>query len=341
MKNQQRFDDFVNLGKVISQYLATESPVLQEVMQRAKAENPWFTIQNQRFALQAITQWLNVETLLPWVQTYPLSQYERPKDVAVVMAGNIPLVGFHDFLCVLLANHRIIVKPSHKDQQLITWLSQLLIAIQPEFADAIRFESNILPHFDAIIATGSQLTQSHFETYFSNKLHIFRGHRNSVAVLNGQETPDNLKHLFEDMFRYFGLGCRNVSMLYVPKGYDFNPLYAAAESCTDLFTELQQHHSFQNNYLYQKIAFSMGRIPFMDCGTFLLCKSTRLPPPLSVVHFTYYDDLRMLTNTLSTQALQCSVGYGQNIAFGQAQHPTLSDYADGIDTMKFCVNLGQ
>ena len=333
MTSENRLSAFVKLGVCLNEQLCSKHTEFTDVLARANQENPWFTDDNIRFALSGIVDDLNEKNLNGWVSHYAPAM---PKTIAVVMAGNLPLVGFRDFLAVLISGHKILCKLSSKDSVLFHYLAKKLIQIEPKFTEQICFESSVIKGFDAVIATGGHHTVQHFYDYFSKYPHIIRGHRNSCAILDNTENTDELQGLFEDMFRYFGLGCRNVTKLFVPEHYDFQKLIAAAQRATSLQQCLQQHHLYQSNFQYQQVVSALNNRKTIDAGVFALIENSSLTPPISIVHYEYYSDLPNVQKILETQKnqIQCIVSH-IDTPFGKAQKPTLFDYADGVDTMKF------
>ena len=348
MTFQNRLSAFVKLGNFLNEQLGSENAEFKDVLIRANQENPWFTEENMRFALRAIVSDLDEKNLNDWISHYPfLHDVEtqciaslRQKTIAVIMAGNLPLVGFRDFLAVLISGHKILCKLSSKDSVLLKFLAEKLIQIEPKFSEQICFAKHVTKEFDAVIATGGNYAVEHFYGNFSKYPHIIRGHRNSCAILDGSENSDELRGLFEDMFRYFGLGCRNVTKLFLPKCYDFQRLIDVTQGQKDLYQSLEQHHLYQNNLRYQKVVSALSSQQIIDANVFLLVENSSLTPPISVVHYQYYSDLAEVKQNLEAQKnhLQCIVSRN-NIPFGYAQKPTLFDYADGIDTMEFLREL--
>ncbi|MCL2414143.1 MAG: hypothetical protein FWC94_02695 [Bacteroidales bacterium] len=344
MTFQNRFSAFVKLGSSLNEQLSSENAEFTDVLSRANQENPWFTEENIRFALRAVVSDLDEKNLNDWTLQYPFLRNavetqciaSLQKTIAVIMAGNLPLVGFRDFLAVLISGHKILCKLSSKDSILLKFLAEKLIQIEPKFSELICFENHITEGFDAVIATGGSHAVGNFYEYFSKYPHIIRGHRNSCAILDGSENPEELQGLFEDMFRYFGLGCRNVTKLFLPKNYDFQLFIEIVRNQKDLYQGLEQHHLYQNNFRYQKVVSALNLRKTIDTGVFLLVEDPSLTPPISVVHYEYYSDLTEVKQSLEAQKnhLQCIVSRN-NTPFGHAQKPTLFDYADGIDTMEF------
>jgi hypothetical protein len=307
------------------------------VVFKAKSENPWFTTENIEMAWLGITKFLNREALYKWIKLYKI-EHATPRSIAIVMAGNIPLVGFHDLLCVLIAGHSAIIKASSKDSVLIRYIINLLSEIDPDLFEKITFTER-LKIFDAVIATGSDNSSRYFEYYFGKYPHIIRRNRTSCAILTGNESEAGFQKLGVDIFSYFGLGCRNVSKIYVPVGYDFSPLYRGIES----FKEVINHHKYCNNYDYQKSIMLVNSVQFLDNGFLMITEDSRTVSPISVLYYETYKSKEDLNEKIAQvkNKLQCIVGEiaPANIPFGQAQYPELGDYADQIDTLKFLCDL--
>ncbi|UOR07234.1 acyl-CoA reductase [Hymenobacter aerilatus] len=332
MNHSDRLAAFVALGQRL-QHLSEDE--LAGLGARARNQNNWFTPTNVAYALKGIAELLAEEPLRQWAGRYP-AEPEQPRQIGVVMAGNIPLVGFHDLLCVLLSGHILLAKPSSDDTVLMTWIASELVKLEPRFEEMIRFVPR-LNAADAFIATGSDNTGRYFEYYFGKKPNLIRRNRTSLAILTGRETEHDLGLLGEDIFRYYGLGCRNVSKLYVPVGFSFPTLLDALQP----WQHILDHHKYQNNYDYNKSILLVNGVPHYDNGFVLLTESPQLVSPISVVHYEGYQheiDLveRLTTVAAQTQCLVSAGGqYPGSFAFGRAQHPQVWDYADGIDTMKF------
>lgn len=312
----------------------------ENAIRTAFFHNAWFTPDNCRLAIRRIaSRFLNADFLQQWAQHYRLDLHHAhpPKTIALVMAGNIPLVGFHDWLAVLMSGNKALVKLSSKDEHLPRFLWQQLALIQADFAQqSTVFTEHIIQNFDAVIATGSNNSGRYFEHYFAKYPHIIRKNRGSVAVLTGKETPNDIEQLGQDIFTYFGLGCRNVSKLFVPKGYDFSYLLDHLES----FSEVMQHHKYKNNYDYLRSLLLLNQTPHYASDFLMLIENKAVSSPLSCVHFEFYDSNDDLSNHLIEQAadIQAVVGEGF-IPFGDTQNPSLSDYADKVDTMQFLLQL--
>jgi hypothetical protein len=311
---------------------------LKEIVARAGHHNGWFTEDNILFSLQQWGDLLTEENLKDWLSKYSFNKNIEPKTVGVVMAGNIPLVGFHDFLCVLLSGNKVLAKLSSNDKILLPYLSNYLMEQAPSLSDKIEFVDGRMENFDAVIATGSNNTSRYFEYYFGNKPNIIRKNRNSVAILTGNESEEELKALGEDIFRYYGLGCRNVSKIYVPKGYDFNGLFNALFHYKDIIHQ----HKYANNYDYNKAVYLMSQFKILDNGFLVLKEDDSLTSPISALFYSYYDDestLRKMLQEIEEQ-IQCVVSAkDSDVNFGDTQKPSVSDYADGIDTMEFLLKL--
>jgi hypothetical protein len=331
MRAEERISAFHQLGKELQ---ALPDETFQSLASDARNENPWFTIDSVRMAVRGITSWLETSKLLAWTAHYNVNVPQRT--VAIVMAGNIPLVGFHDFLSVLVAGHSVMIKLSSKDTIWIRYIVKELIRIEPRFAGRIIFAEQ-LKGFDAIIATGSDNTSRYFEYYFGKYQHIIRRNRTSIAVLTGNESTDDLNSLGGDVFNYFGLGCRNVGKIFLPAGYRPEQLLDAWSSHRDIV----HHHKYCNNYDYQKSVLLVTQLPFLDSGYVMLQQHEKLFSPLSVVYYEYYDNDESLAQKLLTieDKVQCIVAAKGEVKFGQSQSPGLGDYADRVDTMAFLTSL--
>lgn len=344
----ERKSAFIALGKFLSQFKLDNSQQQQNVplndsfyndmlalIELSRSHNGWYTDEQVFFALQSWAEALTAENLDKWLENYKLDGIESKK-VGLILAGNIPLVGFHDFLSVLITGHKALVKTSSNDQHLLPFLAKYLIAVEPKFNDAIIFTEGKLEGFDAVIATGSNNTARYFEYYFKDKPSIIRKNRNSVAILTGNETKEDLIDLGEDIFRYFGLGCRNVSKLFVPKGYDFKVFFEAIFEYKDVIF----YEKYANNYDYNKAVFLMSNFKLLDNEFLTLKEDTSHASPISSVFYEFYDDLEQLKERLRTEheQIQCIVSNkltDDSIAFGQTQKPGLLDYADNVDTIAF------
>ena len=332
MNHSERLAAFVALGHRLAHLPADE---LATQAARARNQNAWFDLPNVRAAVAGIARLLAGEPLRQWAARYP-PEPAAVRQIGVVMAGNIPLVGFHDLLCVLLSGHVLLAKLSADDTALMAWLMEELLALEPRFADSIK----VVPRLnaaDAFIATGSDNTARYFEYYFGKRPHLIRRNRTSVAVLTGRETSSELALLAPDIFQYYGLGCRNVSKLFVPEDYDFIPLLDALQ----IGEGVLNHHKYQNNYDYNKSILLVNRVHHYDTGFLLLTRNTALVSPISVLHYTEYASEVELVDQLTdvaaqTQCLVSAAGrFAGSVPFGRAQEPNVADYADGVDTMEF------
>jgi hypothetical protein len=309
------------------------------LIKRQKAFNGWFTETFVLDAIDAIAKMLNKENLEKWVSSYEIKE-PTPKNVGVIMAGNIPLVGFHDFLCVLISGHNVIAKTSSEDNTLLRKIAEILIDIEPEFSSRIKFVER-LENFDAVIATGSNNTARYFEAYFGKYPNIIRKNRNSVAVLDNNDSKEDIVKLGKDIFQYYGLGCRNVSKLYVPKGYNFNQFF---EAIFVDFQDIVNNNKYANNYDYNKAVYLLGNNQLLDNNFILLKEDESLSSPVAVLHYEFYESIDELTKHLEEQKenIQCIVSKSAPITslnFGEAQQPKIWDYADGVDTLTFLTNL--
>lgn len=318
----QEWKDF-HLGVTKSEY-----EQLEGIVNRQVAYNGWFTKENVRKALLNLGQQLTEENLIKWTNKYTYAS--NPKRIGIIMAGNIPLVGFHDFLCVLCAGHKAVCKLSSNDKTLLPALASHLIEFAPELKERIEFSAGKIGEMDGVIATGSDNSIKYFEQYFGKYPHIFRKNRTSVAVLDGTESPEELRALGEDLFAYFGLGCRNVSHLFVPESFDLNRFFEAIVDYGDII----HNNKYGNNYDYQRAVYLMNQIPLLDNNFVLLRESTDLFSPLAMLHYERYSDVKDVSDRLEREKENIQVIVGKQYeAFGAAQCPSLSDYADGVDVM--------
>lgn len=344
-----RLQAFVKLGNFLRAYCeyASEGQLKKETtafsdfddkIDLARHKNGWFTRKNVLYSIQYWGDQLAPENLTNWSTKYDLIS-KRSINVGLVMAGNIPLVGFHDFLMTLLTGNRALIKLSSNDEILMPLVTRRLIQFEPSLKNHISFVTNKLKDFDAVIATGSDNTARYFEYYFRETPHIIRKNRNSIAVLTGNESENQLQALGEDIFRYFGLGCRNVSKIYVPKGYNFESFFKAMYRHKDII----QHAKYANNYDYNKAVYLMSDFKILDNGFMILKKEESLGSPIATIFYEEYDTVNHLKEKITAErgSVQCIVSSGfsdDEINFGQTQQPTLTDYADGIDTAKFLID---
>ena len=333
MNLQQRIDLLVKLKTFIEDKNNEQWLLAKE---RAARENPWFTPAFIELAITSIaTEFLDEKKITHWVKQYTVpSENLQPQKVGVVMAGNIPLVGFHDFLCVFITGHKILIKPSSKDEILIKFLVNKMIEWNDALKQYINFAEN-LKNCDAYIATGSNNSSRYFEYYFSKYPSIIRRNRTSVAVLEGNETKEELQLLSGDAQLYLGLGCRNITKLYVPQQYDFLKLLDALKQ----YDYLIEFHKYKHNYDYQLAMLIMSNKKYMNNGSVVLSENVSLFSAISHLHYEYYTDKEILIESLvQNDDVQCIIGKGF-VPFGKSQQPSLTDYADGVDTMAFLMGL--
>jgi len=343
---------FVELGKFLSQFSENENIKCSDVLQNdlffdafadlialSQSHNGWYTPEQVHFAVKSWADALTEENLSQWLSAYDIVEKE-PKNVGLILAGNIPLVGFHDFISVLISGNKALVKTSSNDQHLLPFLAKYMIALEPEFKNYITFVDGKLENFDAVIATGSNNTARYFEYYFKDKPSIIRKNRNSVAVLNGKESKEELVNLGEDIFRYFGLGCRNVSKLFVPKGYVFDAFFEALFEYQDVI----HYEKYANNYDYNKAVFLMSNFKLLDNGFLTIKEDLSYASPISSVFYEFYEDENELFSRLEKESdqIQCIVSktaVSNSIPFGKTQKPELWDYADNVDTIEFLLKI--
>lgn len=329
----QRIELAVKLG----QYMQEKNAGWEHAKQRATALNGWFIPEFINTAIQNIvTNFLQKKILEKWVKQYPEIANETitPKNVGIVMAGNIPLVGFHDFLSVFISGHNMLIKASSKDEVLIQHLVKILIEWQPELKHSIVF-ADMLKGCDAYIATGSNSTAGYFDYYFGKYPHIIRRNRSSVAILSGSETAEEMEALADDVHLYFGMGCRNITKLYVPRDYDFVPLINVFKK----YIHLADVNKFRNNYDYNLALHVLNNKYYMSTGALLIVEDDNIFSPVSQLNYEAFDNIHTVTDSLKNNpSIQCIVGNGF-IAFGHAQCPAIDQYADGEDTMRFLASL--
>ncbi len=333
MNLQHRIDLLSRLGE----YILSDDPAWQEAKEKAERENSWFI--PEFVELSAITiarSFLQKDILQEWANQYELPEIPTglPKTIGLVMAGNIPLVGFHDFLSVFVSGHKLLIKTSSKDQALIKHLVTKLAKWDSKVNDHVQF-ADMLKGCDAYIATGSNNSAGYFEYYFGKYPHIIRRNRTSVAILTGDETTEELLQLADDVFLYFGLGCRNVTKLFVPENYDFIPLLDAFRK----YDHLADMHKYKNNYDYNLALHLLNKKFYMSTPALLLVEESSFFSPISQLHYEFYSKPENLADSLQNHPdLQCIVGRAYT-PFGQAQCPSIRDYADAVDTMLFLKNL--
>ena len=331
MTLQQRIDLLARLGE----YMQNNGQDWIAAKELANRSNPWFVPEFIQMSADSIrAEFLQKDKLSDWVKQYKVPEVnEKPATVGVVMAGNIPMVGFHDMLCIFITGHKQRIKLSSKDDKLIKHLVHVLYDWNFEVKELISIEEN-LKGCTAYIATGSNNSGRYFDYYFGKYPNIIRRNRTSVAILDGTETGLELEKLAEDIQTYFGLGCRNVTKLYVPEEYDFQPLLKALNK----YAHYEDFHKYKHNYDYQLALLMMGNKFYMTNETILLSQNTSLFTAVSQVNYEFYKNKEELKSLNNNPDVQCVIGH-HNISFGEAQHPCLTDYPDGRDTMKFAMSL--
>ena len=348
MTLENRIEAFVKLGDFLGQFQPTEIIKNEKVslndlffepfklqIKRAQEFNGWFTEENILTAFYSWSNILNASNLYNWTSIYNLN-INNAKTIGVIMAGNIPLVGFHDFLSVLISGHHIAVKQSSSDKYFLPLIAKYLEKVEPGFKGKISFTEDKLTDFDAIIATGSNNTAKYFTYYFGKYPNIIRQNRNSVAIITGNESEKDLQDLGEDIFRYFGLGCRSVAKVFVPENYDFDLLFKAIYS----YKEIINYKKYQNNYDYNKAVYLMSQFKLIENGFLMLKEDHSYSSPIASLFYEYYENIDELKLKLEIEndLIQCIVGNQdiENIVpFGETQKPQLWDYADGVDTLDF------
>ena len=352
MDLQQRINAFSKLGAFLSQFHTNGIEKKENIeanemfydgfkhqIKLAKEHNGWFTESNILFSLESWSNALTKSNISKWIGNYNFNNLDS-KTIAIIMAGNIPLVGFHDFLSVLISGHKVLVKQSSNDKHLLPFLSKYLEVVEPDFKGRIKFTEEKLDDFDAVIATGSDNTARYFEYYFKDKPSIIRKNRNSVAILSGKETNEQLEALSDDIFRYYGLGCRNVSKLFVPKGYDFDAFFKAVYKWHPVIHEAK----YANNYDYNKAVYLMSEFDMLENGFLMVKEDESYASPIATIFYETYENLDSLKQKFKTDSekIQCIVasGFSKNeVAFGETQNPQLWDYADNVDTVEFLLKI--
>lgn len=367
MTADDRIKAFEQLGQIFEIYLKSETSrekpasqndhsekdsrnalykdILENAVKEAGILNPWFNRSNVINAFSAISRILKRNNLNSWLKNWDpeLLSPKTPLTIGVIMAGNIPLAGFHDFLSILITGHKFIGKLSSRDDRLLPAVAELISLIDEELGHNAVFTEEKLSGIDAIIGTGSDNTYRYFDYYFGKYPHIFRKNRNGVAILKGDETHYQIAALGDDIFTYFGLGCRSVSKIFVPYGYDLNKFIETLEK----FSYVSEHNKYMNNYQYYRSVYLLNKIPHSDNGFLLLKQDETHHSPTGVLYYEYYQSLDILTERLNMEKdlLQCIVSDKisglKTIPFGKAQFPELWDYADDINTIDFLINLGK
>ncbi len=339
MNLSERIDTMAQWGQAISSLRAEQ---LDGLCTRAYHQNQWFTPENIKQSLSAITtKYLAKEKLDQWVSNYDLPATPSQHKVGLIMAGNIPLVGFHDLLCTYITGHKAIVKCSSKDEVLLPALLDLLRDISPEAADSIQIVDRMTGQ-DAVIATGGDTAAVHFEYYFKHYPNIIRKNRNSVAVLDGSESPDDIFALGHDIFDYFGLGCRSVSKLYIPRDYGLDQFFEGIYDHRDII----HHNKYKNNFDYNHAIYILTQEKFLTNDFLIVREDPSMASRIACLHIERYDDIEEVSKALKANAenLQCvssrvPIEDIVHIPLGQSQQPGLSDYADHVDTLDFLIGL--
>ncbi len=349
---KDRIRAFVKLGDFLGQFtpgkIVKNDSVLHNDLffdafktqiKRAQEFNGWFTEDNILYAFSNWSKLLNYNDLKKWTSFYELENNPANK-VAIIMAGNIPLVGFHDFLSVLISGNKVIVKQSSNDRHFLPLIAKYLEKTEPDFKEKIEFTDKKLEKFNAVIATGSNNTARYFEYYFGKHPNIIRKNRNSIAVITGEESQIDLKNLGEDIFRYFGLGCRSVAKIFVPRGYNFDLLFQAIYP----YKNIIEYKKYENNYDYNKAVYLMSHFKIIENGFIMLKEDASYASPIASLFYEYYEDLDKLKMKLEQdkESIQCIVGKSgieNMVKFGETQKPQLTDYADGVDTLEFLQKL--
>ncbi len=351
MNLEHRIQTFVKLGTFLSQFKTAGIKKMPDIehnelfydgflhqLKLAEENNNWFTKENLLFACENWANALQEASIKKWIFDEKFT--ENPKTVAIIMAGNIPLVGFHDFLSVLISGHSTLVKLSSNDKHLLPFIAKYLEYLNSDFKGKITFSDEKLENFDAVIATGSDNSARYFEYYFKDKPNIIRKNRNSVAILTGNETKEQLEALSDDIFQYFGLGCRSVSKIFVPKNYDFNDFFGGMYNKNEIINNVK----YANNYDYNKAVYLMSEFDILENGFLMIKEDTSYSSPIATVFYEFYDDIDALKQHLieDKDKIQCIVSDGftdNEITFGQTQQPELWDYADDVNTLKFLATI--
>lgn len=341
MNLKQRVALFVELGERLHNFIHYShntdpiNSIFEQAIQMAFFENGWFNRANCLKSIEGISYWLSLPILTDFVRRYPFENADNQKNVLIIMAGNIPFVGFHDLMCVLLSGNKALLKLSQNDQVLMKAMVNVLGILNPEILNSIEIIDFKPQQVDAVIATGSNNSARYFEYYFGKYPHIIRHNRNSIAILTGNETKEELVLLGKDVFQYFGMGCRNVSKLYLPSGFELNRIF---EAFID-YADVANNKKYFNNYEYHRAIYLLNQEKFLENGFFILKENELLYSPISVLHYEFYTNKDEVLDELFKykDAIQCVVG--GTTKFGETQSPKIDDFADGIDTCKFLAEL--
>jgi hypothetical protein len=334
MNLKERISLFSSLGNLIAD---KDNPKINTSFHRIKTSNPWFTDENISLSLSSVSKMLNEEALIDWTSKYDFKSTLNEKKVFIIMAGNLPLVGFHDFLSVLISGNVAVVKLSSKDNILPRILIDLMISIDSRIREFINIVDNIIDlNVDAVIATGSDNSSKYFDYYFKGFKSIIRKNRRSVAILDGSEAESQLESLADDVFSYFGLGCRSVSKIYIPVDYDLNKLFKSFFK----YNTIINHIKYANNYDYNKTIYLMNKENLLDNGFVIFKEDQSIQSPVATIFYEYYNSRDNLNNYIKSNRnlFQCIVS-NEDIPFGQSQFPKLTDYADQKDTIEFLLSI--
>ena len=313
--------------------------VLEKTLIESHSYNSWFTIDNLKLSLKNWSNSLQENIISDWLSKYNIED-KSSKKIAIIMAGNIPAVGFHDLLCSLLLNFDCIVKLSSEDKLLIPFIVKFLESRNEKLKNKVTFESEKLKDFDGVIATGNNNSHRYFDYYFSKYPNLLRKTRHSIAVLDGKESDNDLSELSNDIFNYFGLGCRSVSKVFIPYGYDLDLLFNAFFR----HKEVVNHNKYVNNFDYNKAVYLMSKEKFIENGFIILKEESKLGSPIGCLFYEFYNDKKEITKLINnnSDSIQCvvsNINFNTNIKFGQTQCPNISDYADNNDTIKFLLKI--
>lgn len=330
------------LGKELDAVKEGKENSLEEILRKTHDQNNWFTRESVLRSLRALNSWLQKDKLDDWVSYYHIGNPANQKVVAIIMAGNIPLVNFHDLLGVLISGNKVLVKLSKQDSVLLPFLMEKLVAIETQWSGQITFTEEKLIDFDAVIATGSNNTSRYFEHYFGKYPHIIRKNRSSIGIIEPDMPKDDLRSFYNDIFDYYGLGCRNISFLMLPEKFEWDEFHNAWEGLENPLA----HHKYKNNYDYYKSFYLVNKQPFIDLGMVMLTEGDQLSTSISVISYAYYKNEEEITNFIMQRQdeIQCVVSkknYGNfaTIQPGQSQYPGLMDYPDNVDIIQFLLAL--
>lgn len=342
MKEEKKAETFSKLGENLNRIAnSIEDSTYTEKIKEAIANNRWFTIDSIKGSLLAISESLQASKIQQWFSAYNFNNNTGGKSIGLVLAGNLPLVGFHDILCCLVTNNKVVAKLSSKDQVLYDIIKTELVSIDTSYESKIVFTDQLLKDIDAIIATGSNNSARYFEYYFGKYPNIIRKNRNSIAILSGNENIEEFEALGNDIFTYYGLGCRNVSQIWVPENYNFDAFFKGIEC----FNGITNQTKYANNYDYQKAILLMNQVPIFDNGFILLKQDQSLNSPIGVIHYQYYKSEKQIEDFMlaNKHKIQCTVSKTnwsfKTYGLGMAQQPELWDYADNVDTIEFLLKL--